>query len=58
VIRQALQRPPGMALYFPNGELIYFNGGRRNPIAEAYLRKDESKIYKGVLFQAFEYKIL
>ena len=57
VIRQSLQRPPGMALYFPNGEYIYFNGGRRNPIAEAYLRSNVSKIYKGVLYQAFDYKI-
>ena len=57
VIQQSLQRPPGMALYFPNGEYIYFNGGRRNPLAEAYLRKDISKIYKGVLYQGFDFKI-
>ena len=58
VIAQSLQRPPGMALYFPNGEYIYFNGGRRNPLAEAYLRKNVSTIYKGVLFQGFDFKIL
>lgn len=58
VIQQSLQRPPGMALYFPNGEYIYFNGGRRNPLAEAYLRKDVSKIYKGVLYQGIDFKIL
>lgn len=58
VIRQALQRPPGMALYLPDGSWIYNNGGRRNPIAEAYLRKDISKVYKGVLYQAFDFKIL
>ena len=58
VIRQALQRPPGMALYLPDGSYIYNNGGRRNPIAEAFLRKDISKIYKGVLFQSFDFKIL
>ncbi|MFC0773092.1 SusC/RagA family TonB-linked outer membrane protein [Terrimonas alba] len=57
VIQQSLQRPPGMALYFPNGEYIYFNGGRRNPLAEAYLRKDISKIYKGVLYQGIDFKI-
>lgn len=55
VIRQALQRPPGMALYLPDGSFIYNNGGRRNPIAEAYLRKDISKIYKGVLYQSFDF---
>lgn len=57
VIQQSLQRPPGMALYFPNGEYIYFNGGRRNPLAEAYLRKNVSKIYRGVLYQGFDFKI-
>lgn len=58
VIRQALQRPPGMALYLPDGTYIYNNGGRRNPIAEAYLRKDVSKIYKGVVYQSFDYSFL
>jgi len=57
VIRQALQRPPGMALYLPDGSYIYNNGGRRNPLAEAFLRKDISKIYKGVLYQAFDFKL-
>lgn len=57
VIQQSLQRPPGMALYFPNGEYIYFNGGRRNPLAEAYLRKNVSKIFKGVLYQGFDFNI-
>jgi TonB-linked SusC/RagA family outer membrane protein len=56
VIQQSLQRPPGMALFFPSGEYIYFNGGRRNPLAEAYLRNNISKIYKGVLYQGFDYK--
>lgn len=57
VIRQALQRPPGMALYLPDGSFIYNNGGRRNPIAEALLRKDVSKIYKGVLYQGFDFQL-
>lgn len=57
VIQQSLQRPPGMALYFPNGEYIYFNGGRRNPLAEAYLRTNISKTYKGVLYQGFDLKL-
>lgn len=58
VIAQSLQRPPGMALYFPNGEYIYFNGGRRNPLAEAYLRNNISKIYEGVIYQGFDLNIL
>jgi TonB-linked SusC/RagA family outer membrane protein len=58
VIQQSLQRPPGMALFFPNGEYIYFNGGRRNPLAEAYLRTNISKIFKGIIYQGFDIKIL
>jgi TonB-linked SusC/RagA family outer membrane protein len=57
VIQQSLQRPPGMALFFPNGEYIYFNGGRRNPLAEAYLRTNVSKTFRGVLYQGFDFKI-
>jgi len=58
MLQQALQRPPGMALYLPDGEYIYFNGGRRNPLAEAYLRKDVSQIYRGVIYQGFDLNIL
>src|SRR6185295_6380838 len=29
----------------------------RNPLAEAYLRTNVSKIYKGVLYQGFDFKI-
>ncbi|MGN7785425.1 SusC/RagA family TonB-linked outer membrane protein [Niabella sp. 22666] len=54
MLQQALQRPPGMALYLPDGEYIYFNGGRRNPLAEAYLRKDITQVYKGVIYQTFD----
>lgn len=58
MLRQALQRPPGMALYFPDGTYIYNNGGRRNPLAEAYLRENISNTYQGVLYQAIDFKIL
>ncbi len=58
VIRQALQRPPHHALYTPSGEYVYNSGGRRNPIAEAYLRKDVSHIYRGTVYQSFDYAIL
>ncbi len=58
VIQQSLQRPPGMALFFPDGQYIYFNGGRRNPLAEAYLRTNISKIYKGVLYQGFDLNLI
>ncbi|WP_454493611.1 SusC/RagA family TonB-linked outer membrane protein [Chitinophaga lutea] len=58
VIQQALQRPPGMALFLPSGELIYNNGGRRNPIAEATLRKNISNFYRGTIYQSFDYAII
>lgn len=57
VIQQALQRPPNFALNFPNGEPIYINGGRRNPVQEALLRQNTTSIFKGVLYQAFDYQL-
>lgn len=58
VIRQALQRPAGMALYLPDGSFIFNNGGRRNPIAESIYRKNNSHIYRGTVYQAFDYALL
>lgn len=55
VIQQALQRGPQQTLYLPSGELIYDNGGRKNPIAEAYLRENLTSIYRAVIFQGFDY---
>ncbi|MGV8093272.1 MAG: TonB-dependent receptor [Mangrovibacterium sp.] len=57
VFLQAFQRPPHYALYFPDGSYAYNIGGRLNPVADAILRKDESKLYNGLFFQAAEYKI-
>lgn len=58
VIRQALQRPAGMALYLPSGDYILNNGGRRNPIAESYLRKNNSHIYRSTVYQSFDYAFM
>jgi TonB-linked SusC/RagA family outer membrane protein len=57
VIQQALQRPPHFTLYFPDGTWMYDNGGRKNPIAEAYLRKDETKQYRVSVYQDVDYKL-
>ncbi|HEY6956494.1 MAG TPA: SusC/RagA family TonB-linked outer membrane protein, partial [Flavisolibacter sp.] len=57
VIRAALRRPPSMALYLPSGEFIYFNGGQRNPIAEAYQRKDITNTYRGILYQGLDFEL-
>lgn len=56
VIQQAMQRGPQMALYFPSGEYIFDNGGRKNPIAEAYYRDNETKQYRAVLYQGVDFK--
>jgi TonB-linked SusC/RagA family outer membrane protein len=57
VIQQAMQRPPQMTLYFPDGSWMYDNGGRKNPMAEAYLRKNETEQYRGTIYQDMDYKI-
>ncbi|SMC69644.1 SusC/RagA family TonB-linked outer membrane protein [Pedobacter nyackensis] len=57
VIQQALQRGPQQTLFLPNGDYIYDSGGRKNPIAEAYLRENLTTAYKGVLFQGFDFAI-
>lgn len=57
VIQQALQRPPHFALNFPNGEPIFFNGGRRNPIQEALLRQNTTSVFKTVLYESMDYQI-
>ncbi|GHT71858.1 SusC/RagA family TonB-linked outer membrane protein [Bacteroidia bacterium] len=56
VIQQAMQRPPQMTLYFPDGSWMYDNGGRKNPVAEAYLRKNETAQYRGTIYQDMDYK--
>jgi TonB-linked SusC/RagA family outer membrane protein len=58
VIQQAMQRPPQMTLYFPDGSWMYDNGGRKNPVAEAYLRKNETEAYRGTIYQDMDYQIL
>lgn len=55
VIQQALQRGPQQTLFLPSGEYIYDNGGRKNPIAEAYLRENLTTTYRAVIFQGFDY---
>ncbi|PTS99495.1 TonB-dependent receptor [Pedobacter sp. HMWF019] len=58
VIQQALQRGPQQALFLPDGSYIYDNGGRKNPIAEAYLRENFTRTYRGVLAEGIDVKIL
>lgn len=57
VIQQALQRPPHFTLYYPDGTWMYDNGGRKNPVAEAYLRKNETKQYRITVYQDMDFKL-
>jgi TonB-linked SusC/RagA family outer membrane protein len=57
VIQQALQRPPHFTLYYPDGTWMYDNGGRKNPIAEAWLRKNETRQYRVTVYQDMDYKL-
>lgn len=54
---QAIQRPPTFRVYFPDGTIAPVIGGRRNPVADALLRKNEYDIYRGSLFTYLGYKI-
>jgi TonB-linked SusC/RagA family outer membrane protein len=56
VIQQAMQRPPQFILYYPDGTLAYDIGGRKNPIAEAYYRENDYKIFNIGIYQMLEYK--
>lgn len=58
VLNQAMRRPPQQALYFPDGTYIFYNGGQFNPIADAYMRINETSAYNISLYQGAEYKIL
>ncbi len=57
VIQQAMQRPPHFILYYPDGTYAFDIGGRKNPIAEAYYRKNDNKIYNASIYEMVEYKI-
>lgn len=56
VIQQAMQRPPHFILYFPDGTYAFDIAGRKNPIAEAYYRKNDNKIYTVGIYEMLEYK--
>ena len=56
VIQQAMQRPPHFILYFPAGTYAFDIAGRKNPIAEAYYRKNDNKIFNVGIYEMLEYK--
>ena len=56
VIQQAMQRPPHFILFFPDGNYAFDIAGRKNPIAEAYYRKNDNKIFNVGIYEMLEYK--
>ncbi len=57
-LNQAIQRPPNFRIYFPDGTLAGQIGGRRNPVAEALLRKNEYQIMDGNFYNYISYQFL
>lgn len=56
-LKQAMQRPPTFRVYFPDGTFAPNLGGRKNPVAEALLYKNEYKTYGGSVYNYLTYKI-
>jgi TonB-linked SusC/RagA family outer membrane protein len=57
-LQQAIQRPPNFRVYFQDGSLAGLIGGRRNPVAEALLNKNNYDIYDISLYNYISYNIL
>ena len=57
-LNQAIQRPPNFRIYFADGTLAGQIGGRRNPVAEALLRKNEYQIPDGNFYNYISYQFL
>ncbi|WP_187260512.1 SusC/RagA family TonB-linked outer membrane protein [Pontibacter beigongshangensis] len=57
VLRQATQRPPTFRVYLPDGTLAPIIAGRRNPLAEALLRKNEYQTYSANVYNYLTYQI-
>src|ERR1044072_6233731 len=57
-LNQAIQRPPNFRVYLPDGTLAGQIGGRRNPVAEALLRKNEYQIMDGNFYNYVSYQFL
>ncbi|GAA0538294.1 SusC/RagA family TonB-linked outer membrane protein [Chitinophaga japonensis] len=51
---QLFQRPTNFAVYYPDGSLTGYVGGRRNPLANALYDKDETETYGANIFNFIE----
>lgn len=56
-LNQAIQRPPTFRVYMPDGTLAPNIGGRRNPVAEALLRKNEYANYDASIYNYLSYQV-
>jgi TonB-linked SusC/RagA family outer membrane protein len=54
-LQQAIQRPPNFRMYFQDGSLSGLIGGRRNPVAEALLDKNNYDIYDVSMYNYISY---
>jgi TonB-linked SusC/RagA family outer membrane protein len=57
-LNQAIQRPPNFRVYFADGTLAGQIGGRRNPVAEALLRKNEYQTVDANFYNYISYQFL
>ncbi len=57
-LQQAIQRPPNFRMYFQDGSLSGLIGGRRNPVAEALLNKNNFDIYDASMYNYISYNFL
>ena len=57
-LQQAIQRPPNFRMYFQDGSLSGLIGGRRNPVAEALLDKNNYDIYDVSMYNYISYNFL
>lgn len=55
---QLFQRPTNFAVYYPDGTLTGYVGGRRNPLANALYDKNETETFGTSLFNFIEISLL
>ncbi len=55
---QLFQRPTNFTVYYPDGSLAGYVGGRRNPLANALYEMDETETYGGSVFNYIEVSLL
>jgi len=57
-LQQAIQRPPNFRMYYQDGSISGLIGGRRNPVGEALLNKNNYDIYDANMYNYISYNFL